>query len=127
MPIIEVSHSTVVVRLSAFEQLLGWRRRIVIARAAIVDCEVVDRPLAQVEGLRAPGTAVPGLIAYGTFRRRERKAFVAVRRGAPAVRITLRAHEFSSLLISVVGPARLCAQLGRPPTRGWSSPGFVGT
>jgi hypothetical protein len=42
---------------------------------------VVDKPFSEIEGIRSPGTGVPGVIALGTCRARGRRDFVAVSRG----------------------------------------------
>jgi hypothetical protein len=83
-------------------------------RWAVQHVEVVNAPLKAIKGWRAPGTGVPRLIAYGTFRRSSGKDFVAVRRGQRAVRLTLARQEFSALMIGTADPDSLARDLTLP-------------
>ena len=51
------------------------------------------------DGIKAPGTHVPGVIAAGTFYRHGRKLFADIREGQPALVIELRDDRYDELII----------------------------
>ena len=108
---ITVDGSTLTVRLSAVEKALGLLRDQVVPRSAVVDVEVVEDGLSAVRGIRAPGLGVPVLRKLGTWRGAGRTRFVDVRRGEPALRVTLRGHRYDELLLGTPDAAELAASL----------------
>ena len=82
---------------------------IVVPREAVDRVDVLDAPLSSIRGVRAPGTGFPGVIAYGTYRRRGGKDFFAVRRGQRAARLSLEGHEFDAIVLGTDDPERLAA------------------
>jgi hypothetical protein len=67
--------------------------------------------LAAVRGIRAPGLGLPGVRTVGTWRGREGRTLVSVRRGQPVVRIALTGRRFDTLLIGVDDPAAVAGEL----------------
>jgi len=108
---LDVDANELRVRLTPFERLLALHGEIDVPRSSIRSVEVVDAPLSRLRGARAPGTGFPGLIAYGTFRHRHGKDFLAVRRGQQAVRLSLAEHEFAALIIGVGAPERVVVRI----------------
>jgi hypothetical protein len=103
-----IGKDAVVVRLSLWERLAAFRGDVVIPRSCVREVQILD-PFHKVRGWRAPGTAAPFLGAYGTYRRRRHKEFLALRwrRRAShrrAIRVTLEGHHFDAVLISVPDP-----------------------
>jgi pilus assembly protein TadC len=98
-----VEGNELVVRLGRWEQLAALRRDIRVplaaARAAVIERE----PFRALRGIRAPGTAWPGRIAYGVWRTvRGRPDFAAIRRGVPVIRVELDPPaQFGRLLVSM--------------------------
>lgn len=84
---------------------------IVVPRDAVDSVEVLDAPLSTIRGVRAPGTGFPGLIAYGTFRKRGGKYFVAVRRGQRAARLSLTGQAFDEIVLGADHPELLAASV----------------
>jgi hypothetical protein len=72
---------------------------------------VLDAPMSRARGLRAPGTGVPGLVAYGTYRGCGWKDFLAMRRGQRAIRLSLTGHEFASIVLGVKDPEGLARRV----------------
>jgi hypothetical protein len=99
-----VEDDSLEIRLSRGERLAAFHGDVVIPRSCVRGVEVLD-PNHRVRGWRAPGTAAPFLGAYGTYRRRGHKEFLALRwRRASrrkAVRLTLEGHEFDAVAVSV--------------------------
>lgn len=111
MASVVVEGGTLRVRLSPWERLAALHGDLVVPRSAVRGVEVLDAPFAAVPRLRSLGTAVPGLLAYGTFRGRGRKELVAVRRGTRAVRLTLDGQRFTAVVVGVGDPAAVAAAL----------------
>ncbi|GAA2644626.1 hypothetical protein GCM10010399_93200 [Dactylosporangium fulvum] len=101
------------VRLSVAEKVGGLHGDLDIPRDAIVSAEVVEDGLAAVKGLRAPGLAVPGVTKIGTWLGRGSRRFAVVRRGLPALRITLRGQRYDTVVVSTPDAAALAGALRR--------------
>jgi hypothetical protein len=71
-------------------------------------------PWRSLRGLRAPGTGIPHLVAYGTFRSRNGKDFAAVKGKGAAVLVELDARKpFARLLVSASDAGRVATRLRR--------------
>ena len=111
MATVDVTGSTVRVRFTRSEKLLGLVRDVDLPRDAVRAVEVVPEPLTSLRGLRAPGMALPGVRKIGTWRGHGARTLVSVRRDQPAVRIELTGQRYDSLLIGVDDAARVAAEL----------------
>jgi hypothetical protein len=113
MATVEIDDRNVTVRLSTWEKLAGMRGGVfTVPRKAVRGCEVLERPLSAIRGIRSPGTGIPGLIAYGTYRHAHGKDFNAVHRGQRAVRLALADQTFSAMVVGVDDPDEVCTRLG---------------
>jgi hypothetical protein len=97
------------IRFTPLERVLGLLRDARVPLSAVRSVEVVPDGMGAVRGLRAPGLAVPGLRRLGTWRAREGKTLVAVRRGQAAVRIGLEGERWSELLLGTHDAVGLAA------------------
>ncbi len=83
---VEVYPERVVVRMTASEKTLSFRRRdLVLEREAITSAVITDDPWVWLRGVRSPGTHLPGKLALGTWRALGGRDFAVVRSGRPAV------------------------------------------
>jgi len=90
-----------VIELSTWERLGAVRSNDVrVPLAAVESVEDVDDAYAAVRGLRVPGTAWPGRIKLGTWRRRGGKDFIAVTRHDPGVVVELTNQSFDRLIVT---------------------------
>ena len=109
-----VDNNVVTVRLSLWERIAALHGAVVIPRSCVREVQILD-PFHKVKGWRAPGTAAPLLGAYGTYRRRGHKEFLALRwrRGGRrrAVRLTLQGHKFDAVSVSVPDPEAILHML----------------
>lgn len=112
MPTITITPDTVTVRLSTAEKAGALHGDLSIPRHAIVAARVVDDPMSEVSGIRAPGYAMPGHAKLGTWRHHDGKDFIAVYADRPAVELRLAGERYERLLISVDDPHAVAAHLG---------------
>ena len=110
---IVTSDDTVVVELSPVEKVGALHGDVRVPRSAVRDVRVVEDGFSERRGLRSPGTAVPRTVALGTWRGRDGKDFVAIRRGKPAVVVELDGAGYDRLIVSVDDPARVREELAR--------------
>jgi hypothetical protein len=119
-----VQRDELVVSLSPLEQLAAFRRDVRVPLDAVVAIQTEPDPWCALRGFRAPGTGIPGVIAYGVRRMTgARPDFAAVHGQGPAVRVELAPHaRFGRLVVSADDPpatvARIRAGLGRSLTPG---------
>jgi hypothetical protein len=74
----------------------------------IREVRVSEQPFAAIRGLRAPGTAIPGVVALGTWRsRRHGRSFVAAYRGRPALVIEFDGGSVDRVIVSIDDAAQL--------------------
>lgn len=108
---LDISDDHVDVRLSRVEKFFALRGDHRFARRDIESVEVFDNGLDATKGLRAPGLGIPGIRRVGTWRSRDGKQLVSVRRNQPAVRITLTGQRYRAVVVGVDGPAPILAAL----------------
>ncbi|WP_116452972.1 hypothetical protein [Blastococcus litoris] len=111
MATVQLTPTTVTVRLTRAEKFWGLLRDVRFDRAAVREADVVQDPLSAARGLRAPGLALPGRRKIGTWRRRGERSLVSVRRGVPAVRLRLDGARYDTVLISTDDAAALAGAL----------------
>ncbi len=118
-----IDKDSVALRLSLWERIASFRGDVVIPRSCVREVEILS-PFHKIKGWRAPGTAAPFFGAYGTYRRRGHKEFLALRwRRASrrrAIRLTLEGHHFDAICISVPDPEAVVREL-KPKQEGASS------
>jgi hypothetical protein len=100
MATVSVSENAVAVSLTTKEVLAGLRRDIRVPLSAVTAAEVVQDPVANVHGVRAPGLSVPNRTKIGTWRRRGRRMFAVARPGQAAVKISLAGAGVDEVLVS---------------------------
>lgn len=92
--------SDLVVRLSALEKLGAMRSDVRIPLVSVRTVRVSEQPWAELRGLRAPGTGVPGVISLCTRRGSGFVDFAAVYRGRQAVVVECEGASFDRLVVS---------------------------
>jgi hypothetical protein len=102
-----------VVRLRAVEKVEAVHGEVRVPAAAVRSVEVLEKALAAVHGLRAPGMAVPGMAAVGTFYRKGVKTFAVVHHDMPrGVRVSLEGADYDQLIVGCEDPEAVAAALG---------------
>ncbi|MCZ2860853.1 hypothetical protein [Blastococcus sp. VKM Ac-2987] len=111
MPTAHVTAELLRVHFHPAEKIAGLLRDLEIPITAVRSVDVVPDGLRAAVGIRAPGLGVPGLRKIGTWRRKKRKTVVAVRRGRPALRLTLAHATYDALLLEVADPEATAAAI----------------
>ncbi|HLH67136.1 MAG TPA: hypothetical protein VKV27_15695 [Solirubrobacteraceae bacterium] len=113
MATLTVARDELVVELTPIERLAAFRREVRLSLADVRSvCEEPD-PWSALRGIRAPGTGIPGVLAYGVRRMTGGAPdFAALHGHGPAVRVECEpGARFSRLLVSVAEPARTVAEI----------------
>jgi hypothetical protein len=122
MASVSIQDNTLVVDIQGADKLLALRSHIDIPMANIAgirhDPEETRRWWA---GLRAPGTALPGLIEIGTFYQDGRRIFFDVHDPAKTVIVDLRDDRFDELVLEVDDPDAVIAKVEKSLADGRTS------
>jgi hypothetical protein len=89
-----------VVVLNDLEKAGALRGDVRVAASSVRNVRVTDAPFAELQGMRAPGAGLPGVLALGTWRGNGYKDFAALYRGGPAVVVELEGAPWRRLLVS---------------------------
>ncbi|MBP2436677.1 hypothetical protein [Microbacterium amylolyticum] len=120
-----VDSDTLEVQLAPFERVLARRKEpLRIDRASIVKVQLTEDPFTWLRGVRAPGTHVPGRLAFGTWKSVFGDDFAAIRTGRPGVVIDLDAGgEFERVVLATRHGVALVKALQRDdePEQGGSA------
>lgn len=101
MAALQIDGDELVLRLGRWERLGGLRRGdLRVPRGRIIEARNVGNAYAEVRGVRAPGTGVPGKLLLGAWRARDLKQFVAVRGRGPGCVIDLAGERFDRWVVS---------------------------
>ena len=97
--------------LTPFEKLMALHRGVRVPLSSVTAVNVVERPLDEVKGFRAPGLHLPSRIKIGTWRASGRRTFAVARAQQTAVRIDLSGGEYDTLVISVPDAAAVAEDI----------------
>ncbi len=94
------------IHLSFVEKIGALHGDLHFPTSAVRSVRVVDKPFCEIEGIRSPGTGVPGVVALGTYRAHGRRDFVAVYRGKRGVVIEIDADntKYRRVILSAKDP-----------------------
>jgi hypothetical protein len=103
---IRVDGGQVSIRLNLAEKIGAFHGDLRFPRSAVRTVRVVDKPFGEIQGIRSPGTRVPGVIALGTWRRRGGRDFVAVYRGQRGIVVEVDASHanYQRVILSTTAP-----------------------
>jgi hypothetical protein len=111
MATININGQTLEVRFTGLEKALGLVRDHDVPLSSVTEARTVPDGVVATRGLRAPGLGVPGIRKVGTWRSREGKTLVSVRRDQPALSLRLTGGRFAGLLVGVDDPHRYVDQI----------------
>lgn len=108
-----VSADTVTVSLTELEKVEALHGDLTVPRSAVTGARTVPDGMAELHGIRAPGTGLPGVIAAGTWRDHGSTTFAMCHGRHPAVVITLRGQGFDRLVVTTDQSRDIVTALGR--------------
>ena len=101
MAILIIDGHTVTVSLSAMERLEALHGDVTVLRSAVTQARAVSDGMAEVHGVRALGTSLPGVTLVGTWRTRAGATFAVCHGRKPAIVIDLDGAQFDRLVVTV--------------------------
>lgn len=110
MPAITLDGAELVVTLERNEKWWGLLSDLRVPVSSISSVEAVANGRKAVHGLRSPGLGGSQRL-IGTWRAKGDKQFVCVRRGQPAVKITLEGQNYRTILIGSDEAERIAEEL----------------
>ncbi len=114
---ITIDGGQLTVRLSGWEAVFALKREISVALNHVVSAQAGTLMSKRPDGIRLPGTYVPGVITSGSYWWKDRGwSFWSVRHEARAIDIRLRDEHYSRLVVEVADPfatAALIDEAGR--------------
>jgi hypothetical protein len=115
-----VEGNELVVTLSAVEKFGAFRGNVRVPLSAVKSVVVEPDPWSALRGMRAPGTGMPGVVAYGVRRLPGVcRDFAALTGRGPAVRVDLTQDSpFGRLLVSVADPEATVTSVQQALTAG---------
>ncbi|MDQ6696027.1 MAG: hypothetical protein M3Z46_01040 [Actinomycetota bacterium] len=105
-----IDGTELVVRLARNERWLGMLSDLRVPAASISAVEVVADGRRAVRGMRAPGLGGPQRL-IGTWRAKNDKQYVCVRRRQPAVKVSLDGQWYRTVLIGLDDADRVAADI----------------
>jgi hypothetical protein len=110
-----VERDKLLVRLSFLEAIAAFRGDVRIPLSCVEQVTVESRPWRALRGFRAPGTGLPGVIAYGIrLATGGSPDFAALHGRGPAVRVECRpGAAFGRLLVTVEDPDATTTEIRR--------------
>jgi hypothetical protein len=110
---LDVESDQLVIRLSAVEQAAALRREVRVPLASVSDVCAEPDPWGALRGVRAPGTGIPGVVAYGVRRiTGGAPDFAAIHGCGPAVRVDLApGAPFGRLVVTVEDAERVAGEV----------------
>ena len=106
-----INDDTVTVSLSATEKAEALHGDVSVPRSAVVSARVVPDGLAEVHGLRMPGTALPGVIMVGNWRDKQGVTFAVCHGRRPAVVLELTGQHYDRRVVTVENPGEVATAL----------------
>jgi hypothetical protein len=111
-----VKPASVTVELTGPEAFWGFHKDIEVWAPNVVGAQSLGKGWLRTLGLRVPGTAIPGLVIYGTYKWRGDNAYVSWRRGTQPLQINLTNHKYSRIIVGVPNAAALAEEINNALT-----------
>jgi len=105
---VSIIDGALTIEVQGWDKLWSLTSRLEIPLEHVIDVRPADD---QVEGIRAPGTHVPGVITAGTFVQEGNSVFWDVRDLTKAIALDLRDERYSKLVIEVADPNEIIGDI----------------
>jgi hypothetical protein len=106
-----ITADTLTVQMSLGEKAEALHRDLIVPRSAVTGVRVVGDGLAEVHGLKMPGTSIPGVIMVGTWIGAEGSTFAVCHGRGPAIVIDLAGQHVDRIVMTVDDPEEAAAEL----------------
>lgn len=108
---VSITDGRLTARLRRWEQVAGLLGDLDVPVTAVTAAEVVPDGASALQGVRAPGLALPGGPRVGTWRGRGARRWVSVRPHQPALRVRLTGQRYDEVLVTTADAERLAGAL----------------
>jgi hypothetical protein len=112
---VTVEHDTVVFTVRGLHKVLAFKSRLTVPRSHITGVRPDPTAAQRLEGLRAGGSHLPGILTAGTFyldhQGSQKPTFIDVANPDNLLVIDLRDEEYQQLIIEVGDPVAVVALL----------------
>jgi hypothetical protein len=106
-----ITDDTLTVQMSLAEKAEALHRDLTVPRSAVTGVRIVEDGLAEVHGLRMPGTGLPGVVMVGTWLSSEGNTFAVCHGPGPAIVIDLAGQHVDRIVMTVDNPEEAAAEL----------------
>jgi hypothetical protein len=106
-----ITDDTLTVQMSRAEKAEALHRDLTVPRSAVTGVRVVADGLAEVHGLKMPGTGIPGVIMVGTWISTEGSTFAVCHGRGPAIVIELAGQHVDRIVMTVENPEEAITEL----------------
>lgn len=106
-----ITDDTLTVQMSRAEKAEALHRDLTVPRSAVTGVRVAPDGLAEVHGLKMPGTGFPGVIMVGTWISAEGSTFAVCHGRGPAIVIDLTGQHVDRIVMTVDNPEEAVTEL----------------
>lgn len=111
MATVIVDSDSVTVELTGAEKLETMHGDVTVPRSSVVEAREVADAMAELHGVRSPGTGLPGVLMAGTWRSAQDVIFAVCHGRRPGVVIELEDTKYDRIVLTVDDPAGVLAAL----------------
>jgi hypothetical protein len=112
---VNVHHDTVTFTVRGLHKVFAFKSELTVPRSHITEVRQDPEAAKRLEGIRAGGTSLPGIVKAGTFyldhQGSHKPSFIDVANPDNVVVITLRDEEYQQLIVEVDDPVAVVALL----------------
>ena len=101
---IRIYGSDLVVELSHVEKVEAVHGPVRVPLSSVREVEVVDRPLELIQGIKLPGTGIPGRTAVGTWVSPDGRTFAVEHHASRGVVVHLEDQTYQELIVGCDQP-----------------------
>ena len=113
---VEIVENGVWIRLTWGEKLMALHKDLFLPVTSLRGAQVADEKWLNTVGFRVPGTAIPGLVIYGTYLRPKQRDFIAWSRPKQVLQLNLSGKPYNRVILGVDDAAAQAAQLNEALT-----------
>lgn len=113
---LEIVENGLWIRLSFGEKLMAVHGDLFIPVTSLRGAQVADEQWLNTVGFRVPGTAIPGLVIYGTYLKRKQRDFIVWSRPKQVLQLNLSGTPFNRVILGVDDAATMAVEVNEALT-----------